>query len=868
MNAQRWRSLQEAFDMMAELQPDEQARALRRLRGDDPVLAEEVRELLEEDALGQRMPEMSVESLLQQTLQEDAPPLDKGLIGPYRILKLLGEGGMGVVYLAERTDIAGYVALKLLRDAWLSPARRQRFALEQQMLGLLKHASIARIYDAGTTNDGTPWFVMEFFDGIPITDYVQQHSSPVREIAELIGKVSEAVRYAHSFAIIHRDLKPSNILVNQDGQVKLLDFGIAKQMDIVNRGDATTTTGLRLFTPAYAAPELQGDNRVGVFTDIYSVGVIFYQLLTARLPFPAGSRGDRDPQRPSRVRADTAERKRELSSIERADVDAICFKALARTPEDRYLSTDAFIADINAFIEERPIEAKRQAVLYTAGKFLHRNRALVLSSALALLVIVCGTVAFTIRLARARDAAGRARDQAIAEAARSARVQRFTASLFTGGGSHGVPPPGIRVSQMLDRGRAEALLMTGDPLLQADMFQALGTAYWTLRDPGEAEPLLREAQRVICRLERSIECANVELDLGLTLGDHGSTEESQAFIRDAVLIRRAKLAPTDPAIAQALVSLSVATWRLGDRTQGRDLAEQALAIASAPGRPTPQLASALEVFAIVGVSSYNDPRAIEYMERGARINERLYGVNSYEHAGNEEGIGKILLDYGRYRQSERYFRSALTDAQAWSGKNEPVNAGFMNALASALVLERHLGEAKKVLQRSLAITMRGKNSSTLVEGEAEFYLGFIALEQGDLATADTYFESVLAIAHRHQAVDELFVEYSELGLAQIDSTRGDNRRAEASIRQVLATTKLKPSYVVVAGMTLLGHVLLCEGKIAEAETDLKPAYAWFSHDATRPHTAMAYQDLAQAETLLGRPKAAARILAELRARKN
>ena len=177
MDVRRWSTLQSAFNRMAELAPDEQASALRELEDSDPALANDIRELLEEDARGQQLPEMNVECLLTEALHRDdlAWPV-QSQIGPYRLIKLLGEGGMGVVYLAERPDIAGHVAIKLLRDAWLSPARRQRFAIEQQMLGLLNHPSVARIYDAGTTNDGTPWFAMEFSDGATITEYLRSRT--------------------------------------------------------------------------------------------------------------------------------------------------------------------------------------------------------------------------------------------------------------------------------------------------------------------------------------------------------------------------------------------------------------------------------------------------------------------------------------------------------------------------------------------------------------------------------------------------------------------------------------------------------------------------------------------------------------------
>ena len=559
MDVKRWSKLQETFDQLADMQPDDQERELREMQANDPLLATEVRELLEEDAAGRELPEMNVESLLEDAMRGEKAELPaEGQIGPYRIIRLLGEGGMGVVYLAERTDIARLVAIKLLRDAWLSPVRRQRFAVEQQMLGLLKHPAIARIYDAGTTTEGTPWFVMEFSDGVPITDYLRGRESTGREILKLVGSVCEAVRYAHSLAIIHRDLKPSNILVTKIGEIKLLDFGIAKQMDMVNRGSTVTTAGFRLFTPAYAPPELQSDNEVGVFTDIYSMGVILYQLITGVLPFPDGNSGEKNPQKPSKMSAlATSHDWLALSKSEWADVDAICMKALDNDARNRYRSMDAMISDIHALLDDRPLAARRKAVIYTTRKFLYRNRIAVLSATIGLLLVISGTVIFTARLARARNLAAKARDQAIVEAARSERVQKFTESLFTGGQIYGYPPPGVRVTQMLDRGTAEASQINSDPKLKAAMFQSLGTAYTSLGRYADAEPLLRTAQQTICDSGRSIQCSDVELSLSEAMGEYDQSGEATGIAKDALQIRQEKMPANDPSIVNALLNLGV-----------------------------------------------------------------------------------------------------------------------------------------------------------------------------------------------------------------------------------------------------------------------------------------------------------------------
>ena len=216
-------------------------------------------------------------------------PLPFKEFGPYRIKQALGEGGMGVVYLAEREDLGNQVAIKILRDAWVSPARRERFTAEQRTLAQLNHPSIARLYDADTSPDGTPFFVMEYVEGVPLTDYCRTKKCTIPERLRLFRAVCEAVLYAHQHAVIHRDLKPSNILVKEDGSIRLLDFGIAKHLENLGELVDQTITGLRLMTPAYAAPEQIRGEQVGIHSDVYSLGVVLYELLAGRLPFDLSS---------------------------------------------------------------------------------------------------------------------------------------------------------------------------------------------------------------------------------------------------------------------------------------------------------------------------------------------------------------------------------------------------------------------------------------------------------------------------------------------------------------------------------------------------------------------------------------------------
>ncbi|HET9158070.1 MAG TPA: serine/threonine-protein kinase, partial [Myxococcaceae bacterium] len=248
---ERWRRVQDLFHAAADLPAADQHAYLESRSDGDTALVAEVEALLVEDRTPGSFLDHSLPEVATHLLGGDTP--DR--MGPYRVLRLLGEGGMGVVYLVEREDVGGRAALKLLRDAWVSPSRRARFHAEQRTLAQLEHPGIAQLHDAGTLADGTPWFAMEYVEGVPITEHCRTRSCALRERLRLFRAVCEAVQHAHRQAVIHRDLKPSNILVKADGAVKLLDFGIAKQLDPTGTGTDPTRTGLRLMTPAYAAPE-------------------------------------------------------------------------------------------------------------------------------------------------------------------------------------------------------------------------------------------------------------------------------------------------------------------------------------------------------------------------------------------------------------------------------------------------------------------------------------------------------------------------------------------------------------------------------------------------------------------------------------
>lgn len=434
--------LAELFNNASELSPEEQAVFLARECADQPTLLAELQSLLGSHAQGEAdhlLHRLALNIEAREVAAESVPDERVGQVfGRYEILKLIGEGGMGEVYLAEDTELGRKVALKLIKSNLKSKEILRRFSNERQILAQLNHENIARLLDVGTSADGHSFLVMEYVDGRPIDDYCNSKQLSATEQLKLFRLVCSAVQYAHQNLVIHRDLKPGNILVSGDGRPKLLDFGIAKLLDPQNSGSGeATATLLGAMTPEYASPEQVKGEPITTATDVYSLGVLLYELLTGRSPYKLKRRTadeitraicEQEPVKPSSAvfreltsvaSSDGAKSPTEVGTLNarnakllRGDLDNIVLKALRKEPQRRYVSVEQFSEDIRRHLEGLPVSAHRGSFTYRTGKFIKRNTIAVAAAALIVVTLAGGIIATTIEARRANRRFNEARQLA------------------------------------------------------------------------------------------------------------------------------------------------------------------------------------------------------------------------------------------------------------------------------------------------------------------------------------------------------------------------------------------------------------------------------------------------------------------------
>jgi len=705
MNQADWDRLQTVFLNALELPSSDRHHFLLQACGSDAQLLQQAQAMLAHQDKNNSLLDEPVHEIVAEIFDNSSAIDSTLIIGPYRLKEFLGEGGMGVVWLAQRTDAGNEIALKFLLNASLSPMRRERFSREIRHLAKLNHPYIARLYDAGSLPDGIPWLAMEYVNGRILTSYCRLPGRTATEIIELFRRVCEAVQHAHRQLVVHRDLKPSNILVQSDGTPKLLDFGISRELQQANEIEdvQNTTPNMRFMSRAYAAPEWKEHGIVAASNDVYSLGVLFYEMLTGD-PFPPldGEQTDNFPLRPSSLVA--SRKKRTTSGLDPMsnvttsmwdDLDLICLKALHRDPAQRYLSVEAIIRDVDHHMRAEPLEARRESSFSKARKFLRRNQTAVFASSLAITLLISTVALFTWRLARERT-------NALIQAERAQQIQRFILGLFEGNDKEAGPGQDLRVVTLLDRGEPAARALSAEPAVEAQLHYTLGTMYMKLGKLDRADAMLQAALNLqqSNRVDDKTLLADTLTAQGLLRSEQGKPDQAEQLVRHAIALNDTPSAQQSSSMARELTALGEVQINRGQYAPAVAVLQQAKALESSPDYLV-ELSETLTYLgtAKLALGAYSE--ASDIYRHVLQLDQKLYPSNHPRLADDLQNLSQVEDVWGKEAEAEADERKALAIDLAWYGEGNPKTALVQTSLASTLIFKNNYPEAESLLRKAL-----------------------------------------------------------------------------------------------------------------------------------------------------------------------
>ena len=785
----RWAELRPLLAEALELPPDARTTWLDQRRARDPVLVAELETLLAAEQ------ELDRQGFLAEgaapELLAGQPSMAGQRIGAYTLESLLGQGGMGSVWLGRRTDgrFEGQVALKFLSVALLDPVGQARFRREGSALARLAHPNIARLIDAGVSDAGQPYLVLEYVDGKRLDAYCDEGRLPATDRIRLFGQVLAAVQHAHANLIVHRDLKPSNILVTADGTVKLLDFGIAKLLDSeAAERTELTTTGAGAFTPEYAAPEQVRGEPVSVATDVYSLGVLLYQLLSGRHPTGEGCRTpsefvrsilDTDPARLSdavtRPGSDPAASARSASTdrlrrLYHGDLDNIVGRALKKDAAERYPAVAAFAEDLQRFLRHEPVSARADSWGYRASKFVRRNRGSVASALLVSLALIGATIITWRQMLEAR----RQRDEAVFQARRVEAIRSFQGLLIS---QIGEQP--LTMRQLLDKGRGILERQyRGDPRFTATMLGEFAERYGELSDIPASLALFARAESLAIASRDETLVRDLGCSIANQLVDAGQEDSARARVTRSLAALARESHPDRRSLASCL-SVEAQVVGRGDTVDTALVrSREALAQLDTAGAVI-TLQGATLLNQLAGMEQHHDLReAVRLYERATQVMDSIgYGetfpaIGIISNSYNAQiTLGNIIGALAATREAAR--RVELANP----GSTHPI-VGFQHAQA---LFNAGRPDSAVIWYRRM-VAAAGANGMRDAARRGWIGIGRSASRAGDLAAARQALDSVLAVDRqlkRPTERDSLFLAAS-LRLAM-----GDGRTALEDFKGVL-----------------------------------------------------------------------------------
>lgn len=736
----RFAHLQELFEAAVALAPDERQRFVDTACAGDAALRTELEALLAADAQAHDPLAASIARGTAEHFDDGAPWLGRR-IGNYRILRELGRGGMGSVFLAERAD-AEYesrVAIKLIRG-FPTPAALERLRRERQLLAGLVHPHIARLLDGGTTDEGQPYLVMEYVDGMPLAQWLDAQEPPLEQRLRLFRQLCEAVHHAHQNLIVHSDLKPANVMVRGVGTPTLLDFGIARLSAPDTNGERATE--LRAFTPEYASPEQLGGAAVTTASDVYALGLILYELLCGRVYKSNGNAESWRQARPGRVAHTAADWLRADAARIDGDLEHVVRRALHEDPARRYASAAALAEDISRYFDGRPLAAGPDRIGYRMAKFVRRHRVGVAVAALAVVAIVVAASWLALERARALRAEGVART----EAHTANEVTDFLVGLFQDADPQQTRGRDVSARELLDQAstRLDAMPIA-QAQVQARLLGTLGEIYISIGQPrrsidllGRAIALLRAPGADPLQLAKAL---NEDCRAWSAIQDFA---RAVPICREALTLRGAHLRPDDPDLGHSDNALGVAEQGNGDFAAAERDYRAALAIFSAAGP------------------------------------EHRGDVASTVH-----NLAFLAFHRSDYARARVLYTQALAQKRAVYGNDDPRTLNTLDNLAQA---EEELGDlaaAEHHLSDALALQIKVVGADSVSVARASNDLASVQQDRGEFVAAETNYRAALALYVRLEPADSMPWAVTANNLATLEEDRGDFAAALPLLRESL-----------------------------------------------------------------------------------
>ena len=857
---QRWERLQELFARAVDLPAPERIELVRRETQDDPGLREELLDLLACDTGKSTGPlTNALGAALDATTRDRRHALLGRVVGNYKLVAVLGHGGTGTVYLGERSDrqYSAQVAVKIVDSATVHGDLGMRFRAERQILASLNHPNIARLLDAGETDAGQPYLVMEYVHGEPVDRFCDHMQLDVPARLELFLQICTAVQYAHQNLIVHRDLKPANILVTAEGAPKLLDFGIAKLLDV---GDAAALLALtrmndRLLTPEYASPEQILGRAVTTASDVYALGVVLYELLAGVRPYIVPSSASQlelersicvtDPQRPSAVIRRALERgpvagESNIHAVAQArgvaaerlrkrlegDIDAIVMRAMRKEPEHRYPSIEQLAADIRRYLTNEPVLARQGNWLYYSQRFMRRHAFGVAAGGTFVAVIIAFAIAMTIQTQRVAAE----RDRATQEGERAEKVSDFMLSVFTAADPFENKGKQMTASELLEQA---ARSIQGDlneqPQVRAQLLEAIGRAYRRQGQPGRAVGYLEDSLRIRQQLpiENAAQTGSVLAELAIALRLDGKFEESDRAFQRALEISERSTGAMTKVHARLLVDLGRMELTRSNLAKGEGYMTRGLELTrELEGSRSPRVAEILTDLS--NARAWRDD--LVGAERAAQEAVSIYREAVPDlHPDRVKAdfqLGEVLFLQGRMNDAAAVFERTLAAQRLLFGNSNFTVAETLDSLAKARLAQNNSAEAEQLAREAVDMNVRSRGEDHYSTGYLRTSLGQVLIRQKHFAEAEAELRMALDVFEKTLPPDHMYVASSEYVLGE--ALLKTDRYADAEAVLTASMNRLKrtnaPAWRIARSASALGEAVYRQGRINEAEKYLVDSY--------------------------------------------